>query len=183
MRLTDHQIGLLKTAASCVGSGIDQLRQLQGQLRPLDAENLSNLSLSLQGLQRQLEDIAEYRGDTVYTTEQFKEMATAYLACALWTAELDDQTPDDICDRDQLIALSHCHGFSVRAGHLLENINPKQAGHDLWLARNTSNHSEFLFGQAATGKIGDADLIKLAKQETPMYRMKSEDGHTYLDRR
>lgn len=64
------------------------------------------------------------------------EILKHYLACALWTNELDSNSVEDIDKESKQKAYTIIHRFLKKAIHLLtEDWTDEQIGHDLWLTR------------------------------------------------
>ena len=75
-----------------------------------------------------------------------------YLVAALWTAELDNRTIDEVSPPSLERATKDVNSFVDKAGSLLNDIDEEQIGHDFWLSRN--GHGAGFFDRGL-GEIGD----------------------------
>lgn len=75
-----------------------------------------------------------------------------YLVAALWTAELDNRTIDEVSPSSLERATKDVDSFVDKAGSLLNDIDEEQIGHDFWLSRN--GHGAGFFDREL-GEIGD----------------------------
>lgn len=79
-----------------------------------------------------------------------------YLVAALWTAELDSRTIDEVSLPSRDKASKDVDSFVEKAGSLLNGMDEEQIGHDFWLTRN---HHGVGFWDRGLGEIG----VKLTK--------------------
>lgn len=75
-----------------------------------------------------------------------------YLVAALWTAELDNRTIDEISIPSLRKATKDVNSFVDKAGSLLDGIDEEQIGHDFWLTRNGHGAG---FWDRDLGEIGE----------------------------
>jgi len=66
-----------------------------------------------------------------------------YLACALWTGTDEHGEPldkefeaENFNEKSRSLALSQCEAFCQENQDYLQDMDPTQIGHDLWLTRN-----------------------------------------------
>lgn len=83
-----------------------------------------------------------------------------YLVAALWTAELDSRTIDEVSLPSLEKASKDVDSFIEKAGSLLNGMDEEQIGHDFWLSRN--GHGAGFFDRGL-GEIGDK-LQELSRQ-------------------
>jgi hypothetical protein len=73
-------------------------------------------------------------------SSEIMSMLDSYIESAIWTAEEELDSDDDIdayiSDNSRIDAYKDVRDFVNAAGNLLDNIEPFQIGHDLWLTRN-----------------------------------------------
>lgn len=75
-----------------------------------------------------------------------------YLVAALWTAELDNRTIDEVSLPSFQRAKKDVDSFVEKAGSLLNEIDEEQIGHDFWLTRNGEGAG---FWDRNLGEIGE----------------------------
>lgn len=89
-----------------------------------------------------------------------EKIARAYLACALWTASdpedglpLDREYDVDDFHADAVREASEtCADFVLSAGDDVNDLDPEQIGHDLWLTRNSHGAGFWDRGLGEQGK-------------------------------
>jgi hypothetical protein len=105
----------------------------------------------------------------------------AYIECLLWA----DCGPDSECSKASLSDFASetieqiktdCKAFQARAGELLANIDPGQAGHDFWLTRN---HHGAGFWDRGLGELGD-QLTEISQDFSEVSPYQGDDGKVYL---
>lgn len=102
----------------------------------------------------------------------------AYLEAALWTEEeqVGHATIYDFSDEDRQKANQDVLLFIQKAGSLIDNIEPEQIGHDLWLTRNGHGAG---FWDRGLGEVGDK-LTEIAKSMGSKDLYKGDDGKIHF---
>ena len=105
----------------------------------------------------------------------------AYLACALWTEELDEMSIDDF-SADALDEAAYVIAtFTDRAAEAdidLTEYNAEQVGHDLWLTRN--GHGTGFWDDGRGYDRADAiTLTAMARAMGSLYLWQDGDGITF----
>lgn len=83
------------------------------------------------------------------------DMLNSYLEAALWTEEErvgPANIESDISDDAKIDAYTDIKSFMNKAGSLVDEMEPFQVGHDLWLTRN--GHGAGFFDRGL-GEVGD----------------------------
>ena len=84
--------------------------------------------------------------------KNLNEILNHYLACALWTGELDGRNQSEISNNSVEIAMQDIKSFVEKAGDLLNDLTEEQIGHDFWLTRG---HQGAGFWDRDLGETGD----------------------------
>ena len=107
------------------------------------------------------------------------EILESYLEAAIWTEEeeVGPASINDISDESREDANKDVLKFMSIAGALLNDIEPSQIGHDLWLTRNGHGAG---FWDRGLGDVGDK-LSDIARNmgEKSLYR--GDDGKIHID--
>ncbi len=123
-----------------------------------------------------------------YSIEENSEVASpvvmdilnSYLEAALWTEEEEvghATIEEDISNNSKIDAYKDVKKFMSQAGDLLNDIDPEQVGHDLWLTRNGHGAG---FWDRGLGDVGDK-LTAIAKGMGSKSVYVGDDGKIYID--
>lgn len=113
-------------------------------------------------------------------TPQVMDMLNGYLEAALWTEEDelgDSNIESDVSFEAKVDSYRDIKNFMNQAGELIDNIDPSQVGHDLWLTRNGHGTG---FWDRDLGEIGDKlSDIALSMGSKSVYV--GDDGKIYME--
>lgn len=125
-----------------------------------------------------LDNIDFMKEGEIMGQEEYK-ILEAYLEAALWTEEeeIGPASISDISDESREKANQDVLEFMSKAGSLLDEIDPEQVGHDLWLSRN--GHGAGFFDRGL-GEVGET-LQDIAREMGSKYLYRGDDGKIYID--
>lgn len=121
-------------------------------------------------------------GDEIASVDDLDVFTIGYLEAALWSSNDDDGVPldenygiDDFSPVALAEAIRDTEAFRRKAGSLLDDIDPSQAGHDFWLTRNGHGAG---FWDRGLGDVGEK-LSDVSGEFGEQYPVVGEDGHVH----
>jgi len=104
-----------------------------------------------------------------------------YLEAALWTEEdeigNDTNIEADVSNDSKIDAYTDVKKFMSQAGDLIDDLDPEQVGHDLWLTRNGHGTG---FWDRDLGEVGEK-LSNIASNMGEKHLFWGEDGKIHIE--
>lgn len=125
-------------------------------------------------------NIKDLLNESEIASPEIVEILNGYLEAALWSEEDrigEANIESDISDDAKIDAYIEIKKFVNQAGDLLNNIEPSQIGHDIWLTR--SGHGAG-FWDRGLGEIGDK-LSDIASDMGEKSLFWGEDGKIHIE--
>lgn len=125
----------------------------------------------------------ELAGTNIYEGEvaspEVMGILNGYLEAALWTDEEEvgpGNIEDDISSDAKIDAYQDVKKFMLQAGDLIDNLDPSQVGHDLWLTRNGHGAG---FWDRGLGDVGEK-LSDIARGMGSKHMFVGDDGFLHI---